>query len=201
MISKPLPNQRPEECQDRQILNVKAPHQHLAPLYASLELPVRQPQKLLGSVRLHLLLFIAGTTNEGLGSTLGTKYVMKPLFPDLKLTLIQYESAYLEFNKKHHRQALELARSTRRCLALEEKLASERVREAELLVQFLLTKETEAQLRVQEADLQVGVVRDALKSQLCFEEHASIDPEDGFSSDEEDNHGQRIPTSLPCSKL
>lgn len=82
-------------------------------------------------------------------------------------------------------------------MSLEEKLAAERVREARLLVECLLTKETEAQLRVQEADLQVGTVRDALKSQLRIEEYASVLSDDGSSSSEDEERGQHISTSTP----
>ena len=100
------------------------------------------------------------------------------------LILLQYETAYKKFEHKNHRHALQLARAARQSATLEQQLAAQRVKEGELSLEILRSNAQQAQLRLEEANLHVGVVRAFL--------HANRIPEDADCEDEEVNGGENL---------
>ncbi|KJA18715.1 hypothetical protein HYPSUDRAFT_57030 [Hypholoma sublateritium FD-334 SS-4] len=72
-------------------------------------------------------------------------------------------------DKEKHRQALRLAKATRNTLYLENQLAIQRMREAEIVLSILRSEVQHTDHNVEEADVQVGMARAYLKSRTTYE--------------------------------
>lgn len=96
--------------------------------------------------------------------------------------LYQYRRALISYERADRRRALDLARETRRALIMEEKLAVQVVREAEVMLELLKSAAKKAHLRVEEATLEIGTVRAALQDEGIPETtQSSADDDEEFT--------------------
>ncbi|RDB25769.1 hypothetical protein Hypma_006960 [Hypsizygus marmoreus] len=92
-----------------------------------------------------------------------------------------YQRALLSYERADKRRSLHLARETRRALLMEEKLAVQLVKEAEVMVDILQSDAKKAHLRVEEATLEIGTVRAALEKEGILETTLSNPDDDEFT--------------------
>ncbi|RDB29994.1 hypothetical protein Hypma_013776 [Hypsizygus marmoreus] len=100
---------------------------------------------------------------------------------DLQPWIPSYQRALLSYERADKRRSLHLARETRRALLMEEKLAVQLVKEAEVMVDLLRSDAKKAHLRVEEATLEIGTVRAALEREAISETTLSNPDDEEFT--------------------
>ena len=92
----------------------------------------------------------------------------------------QYHKALQSYERQEKRKALSLAHATRQSLVIEEQLANQRVKEAEIMMDLLYSNVKRAHVQVAEVDMHIGALRAMLDAEGISEISLSDDEESPF---------------------